>query len=37
MLGQAQDDPKILRGGAAYLEKFSLETAEETQNGNVYA
>jgi hypothetical protein len=25
MLGQAQDNPDILRGGAEYLEKFSLK------------
>ena len=28
MLGQAQDNPDILRAGAAYIEKFSSETAE---------
>jgi Recombination endonuclease VII len=33
MLGQAQDNPDILRGGAEYLEKFLLaKPAEEVQN-----
>ena len=33
MLGQAQDNPEILRGGAEYLEKFSLAmSAEETKH-----
>jgi hypothetical protein len=37
MLGQAQDNPEILRGGAEYLEKFSLETAEVTKHLTVSA
>lgn len=36
MLGMAQDNPDILRAGAEYLEKFSLEIpAEEINNDDV--
>lgn len=38
MIGQAQESPSILRGGAEYLEKFSLaRPAEVVQNDNVSA
>ena len=37
MIGQAQESPEILRGGAEYLEKFSLETAEEVKHLTVSA
>jgi Recombination endonuclease VII len=30
-IGKLQDNPEILRAAAAYVEKFSLATAEETQ------
>ena len=32
MIGQAKEDPSILRAGAEYIEKFSLETAEEAKH-----
>jgi hypothetical protein len=36
MIGQAQDNPAILREGAVYLEKFSLvNPAEETKTNSI--
>ena len=37
MIGQAKEDPSILRAGAEYLEKFSLETAEDVKHLTVSA
>jgi hypothetical protein len=37
MLGQAKDSPRVLRAGALYLEKFSLETAEVVKHLTVSA
>lgn len=37
MIGQAKEDPSILRAGAEYLEKFSLKTAEEVKHLTVSA
>ena len=37
MIGQAQESPGILRAGAEYLEKFSLETAEDVKHLTVSA
>ena len=37
MIGQAKEDPIILRAGAEYIEKFSLETAEEVKHLTVSA
>jgi hypothetical protein len=36
MLGQAQDNPEILRTGAVYLEKFSLEIPAEATQTTTY-